>query len=80
MKSHELIKIFNDSHNLSHFWPITFEVDAETYANCCNAVFDWASVRNSTIDVEEYRSIRVSIGEHGGLMFKGVELILKTGA
>jgi len=77
MKSHELLKIFNDSYALSKLWPKSFEVDAETYANCCNAVFDWTSKSTTAVQISQNQYIRVCIGPNKGLMFKNVELILK---
>lgn len=62
-------------------WPKTFEVDAETYANCCQIVFKQAERDNIT---ELYNSgkgdhalRRIYVGENNGLLFAGIELIYK---
>lgn len=70
MTANELKKYFNNTYNtLDKEWPKTFEVDAETYANCCQAVFD---------HINETLNERVFLGvENNGLMFKNVELIYK---
>ena len=54
-------------------WPKTYEVDAETYANAVQAVL-------ATLKGEAGRDwgwFDVAVGSHGGIMFKGVELLLK---
>lgn len=66
MTADELRKIFVHGYELDK-WPETYKVDHETYANCCQAVFD--AVLDGNIN-------RVSLGDNGGLMFKNVELIL----
>jgi len=69
----ELINHFNNTFGTNQ-WPPTYEVDHETYANCCQAVFDY-SVKSLS---SGYRvGYSIAIGKHDGLMFKGVELILK---
>jgi len=69
----ELKKLFNESNEL----PKTYEVDAETYANVCQSIF------NNLWEFTEYwsergiRRIDLSLGPNKGIMFKNVELILK---
>lgn len=79
MKSHELHRQLSDQFGLFKNWPAKLEVDADTYANCCNAVFDWSAREDSfsIINIKDNKSIRVVIGPNSGLMFKNVELILK---
>ena len=52
---------------------ITWEVDAETYGNVCQDVF------NYLIDGENHSRgvIPISVGPNKGIIFKNVELILK---
>ena len=68
MTSDELIRQFNNNYGMHNGWPKTYEVDHETYANCCQAVFK----RNVN-----RRWIQVAIGKSNGLMFRDVELILE---
>lgn len=65
-----------------HDRPRTYDVDAITYANCCQAVFTYLlQKQDSPEDIVDHihgqKILFVSVGPGGGLMFKGVELILK---
>ncbi len=51
----------------------TLEVDHETFANVCQ--FYFTSKSNGQYPVQHI--ITISLGKNNGLMFKGVELILK---
>ena len=78
MTANQLKEYFNNtfSHGLLDNWPETFEVDAETYANCCQAVFD----NKTSLDKEYYKYGwfgRIAFGHNNGIMFRNVELILK---
>lgn len=59
-------------------WPSRLRVSPDTYANCCQEVFNWLWSNSS--DVIDYgfrgRSFRIRVGKNKGLMFKDVELIL----
>jgi len=83
MTAQELRDHFNRVYGIEHPWPKTYEVDAETYANCCQAVFDWFIEHKeihrlaSNEERGNYYMIHLPIGLNGGLKFKGVELILK---
>lgn len=61
-------------------WPKTCEVDADTYANCCQAAFEKAEEDNLNIILRSGRgdlaTRQVWVGPNNGLLFKGVELIL----
>jgi len=76
MTVHELTSYFNDNYGIDKPWPKEFHVDHETYANMCDFIFkkkkNLAPVR--LIDVW---GITISIGPHGGIYFKNVELRLK---
>lgn len=81
MTSNELIKYFNRIFGIDKDWPETFEVDVETYANCCQSVFNHKidsidDDDNITVDYKDFYSINITIGRNKGLMFKNVELIL----
>ena len=80
MTANELRTYFNKTYGLMP-WPPTFEVDAETYANCCNAVFQNRLEADDSIATvyPDFTVIQIAIGNvSNGLMFKNVELILKT--
>lgn len=82
MTADELIRKFNDEFGVHNPWPSQFEVDPETYSNCCQAVFDWA-VRNKYeidfhyIGVNNAKVYGIALGPNNGLMFKNIELIKK---
>jgi len=71
MTTTELRKKFNSQFGIGVDWPKTYEVDAETYGNVCQSIF------NNLREKYEYNVIEISLGEHGGIMFKNVELIIK---
>lgn len=60
---------FYNEHGLSKNFPSPYEVDHETYANCCQYVFD-------KLILSPFR-MPIALGPNKGLMFKGVELVLK---
>lgn len=66
MTATEFIYLLNKTYGLDP-WPTVFVVDAETYANCCQYIFNWVN--------EDSRRV-VHLGHHAnGLMFKNIELI-----
>ncbi len=70
MTANELRKYFNDNYGIDKEWPSTHEVDAETYANCCQEIFDYV---NENLNVGW-----VHLGvNNNGLIFKTVELIYR---
>lgn len=75
MTASMLIGFLNEKFGLNK-WPKTFEVDHETYANCCQAVFD-NLVATTTIKIGDPPYYYIALGLNNGLMFKSVELILK---
>lgn len=76
MTANELRKHFADTYGLGPY-PKTFEVDKETFANCCLAVFANA-FDIQTIRIQgEISYVAIAFGEHNSLLFKGVELIVK---
>jgi hypothetical protein len=83
MTTDELHKLFNEEFGLNS-WPITYEVDHETYANVCQSIFIhnakdaklfWDNIENRKAK-SDLKAISILIGEHNGIMFKNVELIL----
>lgn len=69
----ELTRLLNDTYGISKWWPKTFEVDHQTYANVCQRVFEVYSSSVYTFP----DTVSVLIGPNKSVMFKGVELILK---
>jgi hypothetical protein len=67
----ELIRYLYTTYDLSSKWPKKLEVDADTYGRVCQHIF------NQFHGYESYSSIMVSIGTNRGIMFKGIELILR---
>ncbi len=72
MTAIELRQKLNHEYGILKPWPDHLDVDADTYANACQAVFD--SVDNS--DGEFVKEEKVALGTNNGIMFKNVELIL----
>lgn len=78
MTADQLRKHFNDTFGIDKPWPSQFEVDAETYGNVCQAVFDW-HIKNHLYILEPgigYQ-IHIKVGLNGGIMFKNMELLLQ---
>lgn len=77
MTTAELKKKFNEDFSIDP-WPTTYEVDAVTYSNVCQSIFEHMIKTNtSTLIGEDKIGINIILGPHNGIMFKGVELILK---
>ncbi len=84
MTANELHSYFNRIFGMNEQWPETFEVDAATYGNCCQDIFNdyIGKVDDSiTLDIQTKNVMvlmpTVRLGKNGGLMFRNVELILK---
>ena len=65
----DLLDIFNNTYGLKH-WPNIYEVDHDTFANVCFHIF-----RHHTTAPQQ---ISVALGSHAGIMFRGVEIVLKV--
>ncbi len=79
MTTKELREYLNNQFGLNP-WPQTFEVDAETYGNVCQDVINWTVNENGvwkSFNSENEFHIKIAIGDQNGILFKGVELILK---
>lgn len=68
----ELIRKFNTDFQMNN-WPETYEVDHETYANCCQRVF----TLREKFPLDKFNYIEVFVGKSSGLMLKNVELLLR---
>jgi hypothetical protein len=81
MTANELIHKLNTEFGLDKKWPETYEVDAETYANCCKFLFKVQFNNNMERIIRkgygDLSVIEFIIGKNKEPMFKNVELILK---
>lgn len=75
MTAKELRVMFNEMYGIDKKWPATFEVSAETYANCCQFVFNYIS---EEMEWSGHHTEQIHLGRNNGLMFKNVELIYKA--
>ena len=75
MKAEELLGIFNTKFGIEQKWPKSYEVDAETYGNVCQFVFEHTHNKTSSPD-ENITWAEVALGPNDGIMFKDVELKL----
>lgn len=73
MTSNELGNYLNKEYGIENPWPAKLEVDADTYAQVCQAIFDHV-VNNYHLSGPFYE---IALGPNKGIMFKNVELILK---
>lgn len=78
MTAQELRSFFNERFGIEEEWPKKFEVDAETYGYCCQAVFSNPSTSTYVAGDTNLYFADIWLGPHKGLMFKSVELILKN--
>lgn len=80
MTAEELHSHFNRVYGMEYQWPKTYEVDAVTYGNCCQYIFNWANEHNFIDSIgPDYKRLNIAMGKvANGLMFKNVELILKS--
>lgn len=78
MTTRELREYFNDSFDLNG-WPKTYEVDPETYGNVCREVLEskFKLIKGEFPDDQDIYILQITVGPHGGIFFKGVELICK---
>ena len=58
-------------------WPKTYKVDHETFANVCQAVFSNKLSNDDYSRVDNLLFTNIALGPNSGILFKGVELILK---
>ncbi len=75
MTAQDLMNQFNDEFGLGE-WPDTYNVDHETYANCCQFIFE--SLVNELGRYSSFNRYIISLDiKNNGLMLKNVELILQ---
>lgn len=74
MKAEEFIKLLNEIHGIKP-WPKSLTTDPETYANCCQYVFDQAKI---LVMAKGFDYVEIAIGHSKGLIFKGMELTIKS--
>lgn len=72
MTANQLREFFSEEFGFLK-WPSTWEIDAQTYGHVCHAIFDYKLDDLNRVGL----SITIQLGINGGIMFKGVELILK---
>lgn len=76
MTPNELYKKFAQEFGFGE-WPKSYAVDAETYGNVSQSVLDWLLEHEFPDTHKDYFSLPVAVGPNNGIMFKGVELLLK---
>src|SRR5262245_21237884 len=76
MTARELIAKFSKEFGFSK-WPVSYEVDGDTYGHVCQSILDYA-LQNKfpRLDREQFMW-EIAVGPNNGILFKGVELILK---
>lgn len=57
-------------------WPSVLDVDAETYLNVCQFTFQ-EKTRFSPVPLGGVYSVVIHLGLEKGIMFKGVELVMR---
>ncbi len=72
MTVQELANKFNNEFGLDK-WEAKYEVDAETYANVCQFIFN----RNTKLKMNGIIDVHIVVGPNNGVLFKNVELIYK---
>lgn len=78
MTANELISHLNNTYGIDKEWPKTYEVDAETYANCCQFRFNKYEIHEILRIVPgSCSSFQIYLGKNRGLMIKNTELIFK---
>lgn len=77
MTTEELRKYFSETYGLEP-WPRTFEVDAETYGILCNDLIAYLLKHHAYRIAPGGYMVDIRVGRNGGIMFKGVELLLKV--
>ena len=86
----QLTQFLNDTYGVHKRWPNTLQVDANTYSNVCQHIFEhqfqeeqlyWDIVETMEGEDKEpsnsdVKSLTINVGvANKGLMFKGVELL-----
>jgi len=74
MTSDELTQYLVNTYGMTRKWPTRLEVDSETFSNICKEKFD-----DTTLE-KGLKVASIIVGPYKGIMFKGIELILKEPA
>lgn len=81
MTTDEFRAKLNKEYGIKHPWPEMLEVDHETYANVCQTIFNKYAEKAPVSLLGLGSIVTLAIGpKKGGIMFHGVELILKDNA
>ena len=76
MTARELRDLFSNKFGFGQ-WPPTYEVDAETYGNVCQEILNRAlEIQFPDVEAPSFH-LKIAVGPNNGLLFKGIELILK---
>ena len=86
MTTEQFRRMLNSNYGIKSAFPKEMLVDADTYANVCQAVFnrqvteneDTLPITYGDVDGPKGWCISLCLGVHNGIMFKNVELILKS--
>lgn len=65
-------RMLNSNYGVEKNWPARLMVDADTYANVCQAVFE------NNINKINGPGVSVEVGPRNGIKFKNIELILNS--
>jgi hypothetical protein len=68
MTTKQLREFLDYRSSIDKKWPEKLEVNHNTYANVCQSIFE----HKARMGV-----VHVQLGSHNGIMFHGVELVLK---
>jgi len=81
MTPNELRKVFNDHYDkngIEKSFPSPYEVDAETFGLVCQEAFNRLEKQATEFyENPDITIIRIAIGPNNGIMFKGIELVIK---
>ena len=75
----DLLRHLKVTYGIEQRWPNQFEVSAELYGRVCDALVKYIIAHHvyTMVPGRGYQ-IELSVGQHGGVLFKNVELIIKS--
>jgi hypothetical protein len=76
MTTEELRAYLNKTYGLENAWPTTMQVDADTYGHVANSLIKHKLGNEDKVIMHGFPIVSLTTGRNGGLMYKGVELIL----
>lgn len=71
----EFVSYLNDTYGFTESWPKQLEVSPATYGNICDRLIK-EKMNNSNEWYGFVWTIKLYVGNNGGVMFKDIELIL----